>query len=81
MTPSIMDLTDFEEKVSRKCKLTSKVLNHMLKVRKDGVDWAICDHCKTRLKAHSSQGTKRLHNHLNICPVKNNMPIESALER
>ena len=39
----------------------------MVKVRKDaGVDWAI---------------TKSSQNHLNTCPVKNNMPIEIALER
>ena len=81
VTPSVVDLTDFEEEVSRKRKLTSKVWNHMVKVKKDGVDWAICNHCKTRLKAHSSSGTKSLHYHLNTCLVKNNMPIETALER
>ena len=75
MTLPVVDLTDFEEEVSRNRKLTSKVWNHMVKVRKDGVDCSICNHCKIRLKAHSSQETKSLHNHLNTCPGKNNMPI------
>ena len=56
VTPLVMDLTDVEEEVSRKRKLTSKVWNHMVKVKKDRQDWAICNHCKTRLKTNSSKG-------------------------
>ena len=52
----------------------------MLKVRRDGQDWTICNYCKTHFKAHSSKGTKSIHNHLNTCPKKNNMSIKIALE-
>ena len=38
VTPPVVDLTDVEGEVSRKHKLTSKVWNHMVKVRKDGLD-------------------------------------------
>ena len=69
-----------EEFVVKKRKLTSKVWNHMVKVRKDGDDWAICNYCKIRLKANSSKGTKSLHNHLETCPKKNNESIEESFD-
>ncbi|KAL6312943.1 hypothetical protein AAG906_022723 [Vitis piasezkii] len=48
----------------KKRKLTSIVWNDFEKVIIDGQDYAICKHCKSKLKADSKNGTKHLHQQL-----------------
>ncbi|RVW95114.1 Zinc finger BED domain-containing protein RICESLEEPER 2 [Vitis vinifera] len=49
--------------VSKRRKLTSVVWNDFDKIIEDGQDYAICKHCKGKLKADSKNGTKHLHVH------------------
>ena len=51
----------------KKRKLTSIVRNEFEKVIIDGQDYAICKHCKSKLKTDSKNGTKHLHVHLDRC--------------
>ncbi|XP_057990192.1 zinc finger BED domain-containing protein RICESLEEPER 1 [Hevea brasiliensis] len=67
--------------LGKKRKLTSSVWDHFGRVNCNGNDWAICHHCKSRLKANSKNGTKSLHNHLEKCGKKNNQDIAKCLEK
>ncbi|KAL6325029.1 hypothetical protein AAG906_022119 [Vitis piasezkii] len=50
--------------ISKRRKLTSVVWNDFDKIIEDGQDYAICKHCKGKLKADSKNGTKHLHVHI-----------------
>ncbi|KAL6331824.1 hypothetical protein AAG906_020168 [Vitis piasezkii] len=68
----------------KKRKLTSIVWNEFEKVIIDGQDYAICKHCKSKLKADSKNGTKHLHVHLDRCIKRRNVDIKQqflAIER
>ena len=60
----------------KKRKLTSIVWNEFEKVIIDGQDYAICKHCKSKLKADSKNGTKHLHVHLDRCIKWRNVDIK-----
>ncbi|WJZ89198.1 hypothetical protein VitviT2T_008430 [Vitis vinifera] len=60
----------------KKRKLTSIVWNEFEKVIIDGQDYAICKHCKSKLKADSKNGTKHLHVHLDRCIKRRNVDIK-----
>ena len=60
----------------KKRKLTSIVWNEFEKVIIDGQDYAICKHCKSKLKADSNNGTKHLHVHLDRCIKRRNIDIK-----
>nr|CAN78054.1 hypothetical protein VITISV_017198 [Vitis vinifera] len=45
----------------------------------DGQDYAICKHCKGKLKADSKNGTKHLHVHINRCMKRRNVDIRQQL--
>ncbi|KAL6335030.1 hypothetical protein AAG906_025817 [Vitis piasezkii] len=68
----------------KKRKLTSIIWNDFEKVIIDGQDYAICKHCKSKLKADSKNGTKHLHIHLDRCIKRRNVDIKQqflAVER
>ncbi|RVW73150.1 putative AC transposase [Vitis vinifera] len=50
--------------VSKRRKLTSVVWNYFDKIIEDGQDYAICKHCKGKLKADSKNEIKHLHVHI-----------------
>ena len=60
----------------KKRKLTSIVWNEFEKVIIDGQDYAICKHCKSKLKADSKNETKNLHVHLDRCIKQRNVDIK-----
>ena len=60
----------------KKRKLTLIVWNDFEKVIVDGQDYAICKHCKSKLKADSNNGTKHLHVHLDRCTKRRNIDIK-----
>ncbi|KAF7842378.1 putative AC transposase [Senna tora] len=57
----------------------SEVWNHMVKVKKNGQDIAICNYCKAELSAKGTSGTKNLLNHLTTCKRRWNQDIPSCL--
>ncbi|WJZ96780.1 hypothetical protein VitviT2T_015431 [Vitis vinifera] len=68
----------------KKRKLTSIVWNEFEKVIIDGQDYAICKHCKSKLKTDSKNRTKHLHVHLDRCIKRRNVDIKQqflAIER
>ncbi|KAL6350689.1 hypothetical protein AAG906_028146 [Vitis piasezkii] len=67
--------------ISKRRKLTSVVWNDFDKIIEDGQDYAICKHCKGKLKADSKNGTKHLHGDImKIYEVKKDKMI-SYLEK
>ncbi|RVW54780.1 putative AC transposase [Vitis vinifera] len=70
--------------ISKRRKLTSVVWNDFDKIIEDGQDYAICKHCKGKLKADSKNGTKHLHVHIDRCMKRRNVDIRQqflAIER
>ncbi|RVW95282.1 Zinc finger BED domain-containing protein RICESLEEPER 2 [Vitis vinifera] len=65
--------------VSKRRKLTSVVWNDFDKIIEDGQDYAICKHCKGKLKADSKNGTKHLHVHIDRCMKQRNVDIRQQL--
>ncbi|RVX04653.1 putative AC transposase [Vitis vinifera] len=65
--------------VSKRRKLTSVVWNDFDKIIEDGQDYAICKHCKGKLKADSKNGTKHLHVHIDRCMKRRNVDIRQQL--
>ncbi|KAL6334197.1 hypothetical protein AAG906_006784 [Vitis piasezkii] len=68
------------------CKKESDLIvwNEFEKAIIDGQDYAICKHCKSKLKADSKNGTKHLHVHLDRCIKPRNVDIKQqflAIER
>ena len=59
----------------KKRKLTSIVWNEFEKVIINRQDYAICKHCKGKLKADSKNGTKHLHVHIDRCMKRRNVDI------
>ncbi|KAF7839838.1 putative AC transposase [Senna tora] len=57
----------------------SEVWNHMVKVKKNGQDIAICNYCKAELSAKGTSSTKNLLNHLTTCKRRWNQDIPSCL--
>lgn len=51
----------------RRRRLTSAVWNDFEKIKKDGVDVALCKYCNKELSGSSSSGTTHLNNHLKRC--------------
>ena len=64
---------------SKRRKLTSVVWNDFDKIIEDGQDYAICKHCKGKLKADSKNGTKHLHVHIDRCMKRRNVDIRQQL--
>ncbi|WKA12252.1 hypothetical protein VitviT2T_029663 [Vitis vinifera] len=70
--------------ISKRRKLTSVVWNDFDKIIEDGQDYAICKHCKGKLKADSKNETKHLHVHIDRCMKRRNVDIRQqflAIER
>ncbi|RVW23090.1 putative AC transposase [Vitis vinifera] len=65
--------------ISKRRKLTSVVWNDFDKIIEDGQDYAICKHCKGKLKADSKNGTKHLHVHIDRCMKRRNVDIRQQL--
>ncbi|WJZ99646.1 hypothetical protein VitviT2T_018071 [Vitis vinifera] len=65
--------------VSKRRKLTSVVWNDFDKIIEDGQDYAICKHCKGKLKADSKNETKHLHVHTDRCMKQRNVDIRQQL--
>ncbi|RVW23553.1 Zinc finger BED domain-containing protein RICESLEEPER 2 [Vitis vinifera] len=65
--------------ISKRRKLTSVVWNDFDKIIEDGQDYAICKHCKGKLKADSKNGTKHLHVHIDRCMKRRNVDIWQQL--
>ena len=61
--------------VSKRRKLTSIVCNDFDKIIEDGQDYAICKHCKGKLKADSKNEIKHLHVHIDRCMKWRNVDI------
>lgn len=64
---------------SKKRKLTSIVWNDFKKVTIDGMDYGICNHCTSKLKAPSRNGTSSLREHLARCPKRKNKDIRQQV--
>ncbi|RVW39564.1 Zinc finger BED domain-containing protein RICESLEEPER 2 [Vitis vinifera] len=65
--------------ISKRRKLTSVVWNDFDKIIEDGQDYAICKHCKGKLKADSKNGTKHLQVHIDRCMKRRNVDIRQQL--
>ena len=72
-------LGEGSEKGSFKRRLTSIVWNHFKKQKINGVDKAVCNYCKQKLRGESKNGTKHLHEHIKICPYKEQKNIRKIL--
>ncbi|RVW90620.1 Zinc finger BED domain-containing protein RICESLEEPER 1 [Vitis vinifera] len=60
-------------------KLTLVVWNDFDKIIEDGQDYAICKHCKGKLKVVIKNGTKHLHVHIDKCMKRRNVDIRQQL--
>ncbi|RVX06661.1 Zinc finger BED domain-containing protein RICESLEEPER 2 [Vitis vinifera] len=65
--------------VSKRRKLTSVVWNDFDKIIEDGQDYAICKHCKGKLKVDTKNGTKHLHVHIDRCMKRRNVDWQQLL--
>ncbi|KAJ9542707.1 hypothetical protein OSB04_029213 [Centaurea solstitialis] len=45
----------------------------------DGVDKAVCNYCEKKLEGSSKNGTKHLHDHFKICPLRKHRDIKQAI--
>ncbi|KAK4397930.1 Zinc finger BED domain-containing protein RICESLEEPER 3 [Sesamum angolense] len=65
MSKDIPDRVEIEEtsEDNSKRKRTSEAWNHFKRVKVEGIQFAECNYCKTRLKASAGYGTTHLHKH------------------
>ncbi|KAL0387676.1 UNVERIFIED_CONTAM: putative AC transposase [Sesamum radiatum] len=65
MSKDISDIVEIEEtsEDNSKRKRTSEAWNHFKRVKVEGIQFAECNYCKTRLKAPAGYGTTHLHKH------------------
>ncbi|KAL0314895.1 UNVERIFIED_CONTAM: hypothetical protein Sangu_2333900 [Sesamum angustifolium] len=65
MSKDIPDRVEIEEtsEDNSKRKRTSEAWNHFKRVKVEGIQFAECNYCKTRLKAPAGYGTTHLHKH------------------
>ena len=64
---------------SKRRKLTLVIWNDFDKVIEDKKDYAICKHCKGKLKTNSKNETKHLHVHIDRCMKQRNIDIRQQL--
>ena len=64
---------------SKRRKLTLVIWNDFDKVIEDKKDYAICKHCKGKLKTNSKNETKHLHVHIDRCMKQRNVDIRQQL--
>ncbi|KAH6764482.1 hypothetical protein C2S51_015731 [Perilla frutescens var. frutescens] len=69
---------DLENEVGKR-KLTSVVWQHFKKKKINGVDKAECNYCKKKLVGSSKNGTKHLHGHFKICPLRAHRDIKQSI--
>ncbi|RYR67834.1 hypothetical protein Ahy_A03g014278 [Arachis hypogaea] len=50
--------------------LTSEAWKHFRRERIDGKWKAICKYCERKIGGDTKQGTKHLHDHIRICPIR-----------
>ncbi|KAJ0491919.1 putative transcription factor/ chromatin remodeling BED-type(Zn) family [Helianthus annuus] len=70
---------DAEEPRVRKRKLTSVAWEHFTKMMVNGAEKVECKYCNTRLGAKSSNGTKHLLSHMEICKKRKNKDIRQQV--
>ncbi|XP_062075445.1 zinc finger BED domain-containing protein RICESLEEPER 2-like [Humulus lupulus] len=73
----IQDNIDNDDKGKR--KLTFFVWNHFKKQKIDGVEKAIYNYCQRKLGGASKNGTRHLHDHFKICPLRRNQDIKQSI--
>ena len=77
METNPIECDDVENKRKRRC--TSVMWEHFVKKKINGVDYAICNYCKDKLKANSRNGTKSLYDHFNRCRCRKQKNIRTML--
>ncbi|KAL8470747.1 hypothetical protein ACS0TY_033349 [Phlomoides rotata] len=63
----------------KKRGLTSVVWNHFKRQQIKGKWKAECSYCKKQLGGDTKNGTRHLHDHLRICPLKNTRDIKQSI--
>lgn len=76
-----MKTLEVENSSLSKRKLSSDVWLHMKKLKKDGVEYGVCNHCNKHIKGGNKAGTTGLKNHLERCPAKRTQSIGDALHK
>ncbi|KAK1561833.1 hypothetical protein Q3G72_001559 [Acer saccharum] len=74
-----IDVDEPEHDDTKKRKLKSVVWNHFSKQKIEGLNKAVCNYCKKKLAGSSRAGTKHLHDHFRICPLRQNKDIKQSL--
>ncbi|KAL8472439.1 hypothetical protein ACS0TY_029594 [Phlomoides rotata] len=65
--------------LGKKRGLTSIVWNHFKRLKIDNKWKAECNYCKKKLGGDTKNGTRHLHDHFKICPLKNTRDIKQSI--
>ncbi|XP_062114445.1 zinc finger BED domain-containing protein RICESLEEPER 2-like [Humulus lupulus] len=74
-TPPTID----NDSENRRRKLTYVVWQHFKKQKTNGEDKVICNYCERKLVGSSKNGTKHLHDHFRVCPLRKHKDIKQIL--